>query len=1257
MPIDERDPTLSAPFSALVRTELSAATLATWDPGLARDPRLLVPVDLQALVVPAEATLPRADVATRLFDPDADTGPNGMPVRRMPAPFTEADDRPPGVYLHWAMPDGLTQGRAERAGGSAGGMGHRPLPNRWLVVRAEQGRPRSFRAWVLESERGVSQPLEGWSERPPEPEEPPEPGLDPSHLTAVVGGDLAWAAVFDNVVGRFGFHDDLEGLASPDSRLTYLVVGWYSRSDLDPLHLGDTPQTFEQLLTELGWAVDPADLARARREAQRTVDTVRRVGVASRDPMPAGPEASLEEIPERETPREGRRVGLPSVPYDLIRGARDMVLEPLPWWPRQSVYHGTIYGVDTRGDQERDPRPGPGDVTLGVGPTDVESLAAMIAAGTEGGSLGERLQTAFGYGLLDTFEQPDGIPRLDEEVHRRGFVSQSGGTPREERIRAGDPFADITPGRALLEPLPAAAGRGLFEEGTILAGVGPRGFELGARAADSLVEDYIRRTRPDRLDPAPPEPVHIETVYRAQPRFYYPTEPVLTVRGSRRSLRHGYDGRFEPDERVACRISGDPIGRYAGLVDGRDLLQDGGLQHGGIPPEAEALLAESVLNDPFAVDDMAAEAADRTGLDPDELRARLEAETRLFVRTQAPEADAVRLLAASLRDGVLPSPLAVTVWRQPWVPLYLEWELELAVDGDLGRWTLGEIDLEPALGAEVAAEAETTVQGRSLLGPSGAQALAAGVVRFLEEENRLDLAGRGHVTEANEGVLRSMAKEAGYSDLLSGALEGVREHLLGFDDDMSIVPDGEELPPIAPARAPVLLAGGLATLTRVRLVDAFGRTVELGAPDLDRTVIADSLRPSPEATTEGTALLLPPRLISPSRLLLRLLDGSGVDVEATIDQSEAANPHSPLAGWLLPDHADAALEIFDPEGSPLGQLRHDAVTGGVLWEGAPGHPGPVGAAPGELISNPHTRAFAEALVERDAADRAVGIGRSESPLSALLRVIDTTLWTVDPFAQGGTEHLSLLVGRPVAMVRATLRLEVLDDTESYPTLDEEVREARRAAYRALMASALEVRLGALTRTDDGLLGYFVDDDYRRFYPVHARVLSEALPSGPHAGYLGPADTTADFNENLDENREPIEQAYVEPDPTVTVRPGQTVRLTLLMDPSAKVHVTSGVLPRKDVSLLRDWIADPLGRLIPSLRTGPVLLDPRATRLPRPTHLPTDQLWTRRTDPVTWRDDPIAAATQEALLPDTPAAFQEGYIRADLGQGETDEPVP
>ena len=1246
---------LSEAFTAAARAGLSRAERRTWDPGLARDPRLLVPVDVRAMVVAPGEGVEHADVATSLLT--ADPGGPGA-VRRAPDPFSDAAPRAAGVYLHWALPDGLTQGRAAATPGAAVEL--RPLPDRWVVLRIEPGERRRVRGWVLESEKGRRTPLEDWPLADPAATAAARtPQMAARDHNAAAGGDAAWAAVFDNVEDRFALFDDLADVQDPARPLSYLVVGWYSAPELDPLHLDPGEGTFEELMAALGWALDPHALEKVRAEIARRRRATATVGLASRPLLsaalaaqvdPAVPPAATRAAKAARPAQAGEPVLAPisTVPGKLLLDAASVAIKTSPWCPRQSLYEGLIHGVTIDPAARRDPRPVANDVRLAVGATGNESLAATLAAAMSGDAeLNERLQTAFGYGLIDAFEDPDGVPRLEAELHARAYGSEHGGF-REERIRAGDPIAPLAgpPERRgkraeqigeRLGALTAAAGR-------------PVRFELLARPRAEILDLFALKAQPDRIV-RPPDPLRFETVRRALPRWHFPQDPVLTLQGLRRSLRHGWDGRFDPGETLACRLSGDPAARLAGLVDGAELIADPP-RNGAIPPEVDALLREAVLADPSdeAADRVTRAAAKQTGLEAGAVRARVEGERRLFLRAMAAASDAPRLLTASLRDGVLPSPVAWTPFAQAWVPLYVEWRLELSLDDRADRWALGELDLEPRPGETAAGGEPISLSGRSLLTSAGAKTFAAQVGAFLSQEKALDDAGRGLISDDAADGLRAIAAGAASADVLGAAFEGLRAHLLGFDADAQLAPpsDGAEVPPPAPERPPRLLRAGSARLTALRVVDAFGRVLELPPDALEQALVAESLRVPPEAQSHPGELLLAPRITQSSRLLLRLLDAADDDREVTIDQETPAAAGNPVAAWLLPDHVDGALEVFDGAGEPVGQLRHETLGGGVVWEGAPGRPEPVGAPPPPSLSR-HAAAFATELIRRDAGDRAAGAGPDrESPLAALLRVIDTTLWTVDPFGQTGAEHLALLVGRPIAMVRAELRLELKRDADEFPQLDAAARAAREDVFRALSDRAFDVRLGALTRQDDGLLGYFVDDDYTRLYPVHAQVPREALPAGRHEGYLGPADATAQFDATLAPS--PIRQPYVEFDPTVSVRPGQVVRLTLLLDPGSKVHVTSGILPRKSIALLRDWIAPALARIAPSFRFGPVLVDPTTVRMPQPTGLPKEQDWTHRDTPLTWRDDPIMAATQEALLPDEPALAQEGYVRVRFDEG-------
>jgi hypothetical protein len=1235
----------SGSFSRVAEARLSPRVIATWDPSLVRDPRLLVPVDVRALAVAPGEDVGHADVATTLLA-------GGEPGTKVgPPPFTDGTARPPGVYLHWALPDALTRG----TGDETAGVQMRPLPDRWLVARLEPGPPRAVKAWVIESERARRVALEEWSEG--EATEPP--GLSAEQLTAVAGGDPAWAAVWDNVVDRFAMHDDLEGRFEMRD-VAYLVAGWYSKPELDPICPTPGRPQFEELLRQLGWELDPRSLARLAAERRRRQEAAEKAGLEARpagfagiaaklepdlraspgavEGVAAGPELGEAVASERSEHAEAPWVPFPAAPAKLVGNARLLALALTPWSPSQTLYHGAIHGVTVDPGARLDPRPDAAALRLAAGTTGTEALARLTAGVLPGGDdlLEERLQTAFAYGLVARFDQTDGVPALEEELHARAFGSTPGGDPVLERVRSGDPLAapaqeaDAQARRVSGLARVAEAARAAVE------------FEWLGADRSTITDVLDLKTRPERLIGAE-RPITYETVRRAAPRFFYPQDPAICLEGLERSLRHGHDGIHTPSGALACRLSGDEVTALSSVVAGAELLAQG-LEHGGIPPEVEDLLAEAALTDHTATDETAKLAAERRGLPPDSVRARLDAETRLRLRATVPGSDAARLCALSVADGVLPSPVALTPFRQAWVPLYLEWRLELKVDDRLDRWELSELDYEPGP-AGAPGEDTVTVEGRSLLTASATKSLADQVATFLAEEDRLDKAGQGVVGSEDQKLLRAIGEIAGTLDVLAGGFDGLREQLLGIEDEVAIDPES----PPAPSSPPRLIRGGVARLGRLRVVDAFGRALEIPPAQLAALDLGEGLR-GPNG--DPGQLYLPPRITSPARLQFRLLDAGEDDAEARIDQENPEASASPLCAWLLPDHVDDALEFFDPTGEPQGQLRHDLVTQGVVWEGAPGVPAPLGAGPAESM-NRHAAALATALVQRDAADRAARGARSESPLSALLRVIDTTLWTVDPFGTAGREYFASLTGRPIAIVRASLLLDVPSDANEYPQLSAEDRDARDGAFRALAARSFDVRLGALTRFDDGLLGYFIDDDYTRFFPVHAKVPEEALPAGRHTGFLERADATPAETGALEPR--PIRQPWIVSDPTVAMRPNRPVRLTMLMDPGASVHATSGILPRKSIALLRDWTAEALARISPSFRIGPALVDPSTIRLPVVSALPKRQSWTRRDSPTTWRDDPIVAATQEAMLPDQPATAQEGYVRARIEPEDSLEP--
>src|SRR4051812_46147513 len=122
------------------RIELSTAhnltdrVIGTWFPGLPRTPRVMVPIQLDALVV-RSAGAQWANCRMKIpLSPSADSAPvDTRPL--LPKPFENlSESRPPGVYLHWALPDALTRGINNATNET---VDFPAIPDRWLVVRLQ----------------------------------------------------------------------------------------------------------------------------------------------------------------------------------------------------------------------------------------------------------------------------------------------------------------------------------------------------------------------------------------------------------------------------------------------------------------------------------------------------------------------------------------------------------------------------------------------------------------------------------------------------------------------------------------------------------------------------------------------------------------------------------------------------------------------------------------------------------------------------------------------------------------------------------------------------------------------------------------------------------------------------------------------------------------------------------------------------------------------------------------------------------------
>ena len=1265
-------------WAGLVRLGITPAEVATWDPTLLRESRALVPVDVQALYVPA------GDQTKYVRLPFALTTPDGAPAEAMPAPLADGATRPPGVYLHWAPPDALLQGSLQDvADGSNNRLGMPALPDRWVVLRIVAPNNASVplvTGWVLEADTAKAIPLANW---------PAASGataaegktVAPDQLTGTIGGSTHWAGVYDAVHNRLSFYDPLTDLAAAapngvfDDAATYMVAGWWSDAKLDPLYGAETSLSLAVRLAELKWALTSDQEGGDQINQNRSVQSVRRdtlnLSTANRYGNLADnvvTRASAEPLVEF--------AASPVKPFSpgvsRLIGAGVDVIAAGPSWPRSTLLHGTVHGVPVKGPVVADQMPAAAGVDLAIGRHGDDVAAALAAAGlgitapADRRSL-ERVLSAFTGQILPELGTANGAVDADEHEHAASFSSLPGGPGPIERLRAGAESGPLAIGRAGRSQAARVSNASQIERSVKMTKLALERKDLMAgttstqRTALSVASDPPAITQPT---------VEVREVQRPAPRYYVPLDPLVAIRGAKRNLRFQGDGRYSPDGSLQCLWPSQVVTKAQGTIDGADYISS--LGNGAIPEETLVLAQNALVQDPYFVPWLSNIEAARRAVPPNVMLNRMSAETAIRFGAngvydgttsnfQSPTGGAApaasftvraqvadQLRRFSLMSGVDVDPVGVTVWSQPWVPLWLEWEVVVQSRDRLEGWTLGQIDLDtsnPALSTS-----SRTFQGRTPLHTGTAKTLTAAIETWLANEEQLDLNNQGETDPATEAALRNVAAGIGNLDVMATMLDGFTARFLGLPvDAFGVVrprkPDGSVGPP-TPVDVPQLLLAGVVRLNRARIVDTFGRT-------LDLPMAALRIPEREQVTDPPGNMALRPRLLRPSRWLFRFVDpslasitpgaGGSAPAEATIDEIDPTKMINPVAGFLLPDHMDDSLEAFDTAGQPLGQLMHEPFGGGVTWEIAPLRTGPADAGPSFGLPNAQqiVGLIATGMIAADAQQRQGETAplEADSALSAFLRVVDTTLWTVDTFAQFGNEHIAGLVGRPIAVVRATLSLDIQDDLDQLQFTSDAQKSARAAAYQALADRIFSVRLGELTRSDDGLFGYFVDDDYTKFHVVDKIIHDSAFDVGPgrsQLGQFGSSDQTPP--------RTPIDHPYIAADSGVLVRPGQVVNLTLLMHPASRVYLTSGVLPRKYLQLARDWVAPGLAVISPSVRVGPVLVDPDKISLPKVSSFPKDQVWIRRDTPNSWKTDPILAATQTALFPTMPSDVQEGYIR-------------
>ncbi|UQI45951.1 discoidin domain-containing protein [Streptomyces sp. HU2014] len=1075
-----------------------------------------------------------------------------------------------GIHVQWQLPEALATGVID----PVTGISTFPrVPNRWLVVRYAEVRGEMKAAGFLVHSDYLERADGGPEESaftpfvdPDSSEEEPsadyigrvhplaegpwqEPAKRPLFLTAIGSGLPAFAAFAPYHENVFLFHDTLADLKANDNypppcTVSYCVIGWYSDDDYDILHRA---REIEGLLPPGADPDSPADVLKA-------------LGWGAPDGMP-----------------------------DTITRTR---------------YVGTALGIpwDREGGHHDSDRPADRDVKVAVGHSTADAVAALAAHQTRSTRTGDLVRALF-HGNPDDLDDPDWQVSLDEITRRSWFSSHDGGAAWQVVNRPSDQADSQAPppvqpdwidalNRAqddydrATHRLSAAQWRLWtlwwlrhlpenrrpldydLDEPAWDRKIGAAGTKVAECQADleRLSGEVPHGRTPEDIQAAIDRyaqdkklPAKLELKRTPRQSYYRPADPVLALTGEGTTQPLGRD----EDDPLPCRLPSRLLTR----VDIGDAP---------VPVPADPLLPANM--------------PERTGV-----LAPLIAEFALLdqaVRTPATIGTPGRttlhdIVADPAAHSEGPWPEYTHVWRQPWLPLYLQWEIKHCAtpyqsegstdpawnfDGDRYRWEGG----NAAPGDGDGGLRWTAFGGRSFVTPS---------TRYVLREQARRLAEHAPPQLADQ--LRAMGEELEGINVLSQALDGFHDWLVQQDGaaqavtDHSIlslagetnhVPDGAEgydTQRFQPVRA------GQFHFIELVVIDRFGRACSLVKPNQTEPiqfgpVRADSVLPDhdlfPDPPGPQRFIQLPPRLVQPARVRLDTVplrtDQPPAETAESTDAAHLPGAEAPVAGWLLTNYLDQTLLAYGPEGEPLGELRvvRDAQnTRTTDWSALPHAPYRHPRDADFATAYPHLAAFARGL-----------LGHRPEAFDALAKTIDTALDHILEPSPDEDRSPARLIGRPVALIRTRLNLDLMGAPLTDPSWNLNPLEPPEESYPDLRWT---VRLGDPDRLSDGLIGYFAAADhdqrtrYDRFHAVD--------PDGPATTYVTAIDKGAHL--------------------TLPARPADrpaTHHLTLLASPHTAVHATTDILPVAEVAVDADTTHRALARIRASFRLTPLLAPDR-----------------------------------------------------------------
>ncbi len=1223
-----------------------------------------------------------------------------------PRPFYEKNYPDPpdaGIYLHWTLPQALRHGTAPD---DSSDFSFHLVPNRWLVVRVLDGATpdQAVKAWLLYSDHlgsdGSSNyvhPTQTNADGSPvatkigrnQPLSDPPTGTEQtnSFLTALGPGDLTFSTFSPSAEDVLSFCDrDVADL--PKGTFTYYVAGWHADPSDDPLATteweSDPDQPGIYANDTFDWYVyaDDDDLPK---------QTLIHALVSGVDWDPTSENVDPDSYPQNLSAQVKVAVGNTAIDALSAIVRVDNPTEQKEADLLEAFQYGLLDNYDQPG--------GPETLNMDIrqhwfGASSGGTLWSIVATEREGSTALPAPSTP-----VLTDDQKDQLATLNQKQHeldRQQRILESMQWTlfslwwkyKWQQVGNSPPFdpGEFTDflGAQLACQVGDWSGAGCDNAPDQ---TDPAWYINQVKAQTSTVSQASSDCGAAQTAVTLGDDQKLKAVN--MPQYYHPNDPVVLA------LNLGRSDHLDPTGSLLCRTpaqmmsaltvsdttycatgsSGTNIGdKIPVLADPNSYID------AGVLPSIQQLNVESFFLSPclFAQDILGDES----------------------------QADAVRAAYEALPDPAAdiqfaPQDVAYPEWTQPWRPLLLEWQATVLKEPaytcptdsvlpctfNQSNWQFDGTDFQwpgdathsdsPDFHFDEDDSVQMQLSGRTFITPHLPVTLASQLQDWINTHQQRDPDFDDLVAD-----LETYLKTIQGQDILSQRLSGMTALMIQRDYVANAAPFGTDITDVlgdyhhgypspnlhkhySSATTPwdfAALRGTFFVIDKLTVLDNFGRTIDLMGSNNSaysgQDEIADyfypyagrnlkfktATDPTPAPSTQLPAsedptkhmMQLPPRITQDSKLAFDLTSN-----DTNNDNINYANAN-PICGWVVPNHLDRSLAIYGPDGTAWGELylsQQDEDHYVPVWQSDPTSDSPIASV--EDIPNVYVANMLQALCERSETDDGLGF-------SGFFQVIDETLWSVNPRGRRQDQNLSVLVGRPLAIVRAELQLKlrglpyvsqdwwnIFDVSEVFPPDPGDY--CKPAAFKKVTDVdggvgdfKWDIHLGSQALNDDGLIGYYVDDpsdlasSFGVFNAVHV-----------------PDDVQTDYLDKIEPGNF-IDLYFT--DDTVTTpdsAEAQVCRLTMLVDPRGSVHAFTGLLPVFTLDIPGEYTTAALAKMAYMFRIGPFLTSPDVVRIPQPAESKGTWSWF---DKVLDAASDITKADGKVRFPTTPPLVKEGWLK-------------